>query len=458
MGMCSYTWKELDEEKGEFTRKRCPEERWEGSDKFCVFHDSSTDKDIEFFKQKMEGKTDCNFRGYFFPGRWSFRNKKFRENSNFRGATFKGTSDFSGATFKNVDFRGATFKDVDFRKTSFQGNADFRGATFKDAYFSGVTFKGNVIFRGATFKDADFSGVTFQNADFSGVTFKGTADFRGVTFKGTADFRGVTFKGTADFRGVTFKGTAYFRDVTFQNADFRGVTFQDADFRGATFHRKLELFLENVKRIDLRYTEFLFRSFITADLTNALFHRAFLENVAFIDCTWPRNYIIYEEGHMKDKMIYLSFNKLEAIYRDLKQNMQRHGDYTTAGELFYREMEMKRKGTSKMRERGGLTLYKLLAGYGERYWNIATVSVSIILMFALLYGTTDCLQYSIENPRLHKEIIDVVYFSFVTFTTLGLGDITPLTSLGKILICCEAIVGAFMIAVFVVVFVRKMAR
>ena len=61
------------------------------------------------------------------------------------------------------------------------------------------------------------------------------------------------------------------------------------------------------------------------------------------------------------------------------------------------------------------------------------------------------------KPFLYQEIIDVVYFSLVTFTTLGLGDIRPLTNLGKALICLEAVMGAFMIAVFVVVFVRKMA-
>ena len=161
---------------------------------------------------------------------------------------------------------------------------------------------------------------------------------------------------------------------------------------------------------------------------------------------------------MKDENIDISYNELETIYRDLKQNMQDHGDYSKAGEFYYREMEMRRKGAEKIKDRIGLKVYKFLAGYGENYWNTAAVSGSIILIFALLYGIFDCLQYSIENPCLYQEIIDVVYFSFVTFTTLGLGDITPLTTFGKVLICLEAVIGAFMIALFVVVFVRKMAR
>jgi hypothetical protein len=146
------------------------------------------------------------------------------------------------------------------------------------------------------------------------------------------------------------------------------------------------------------------------------------------------------------------------LNRNLKQNTQSHGDYARAGEFYYREMEMRRKSATRTREGVGLEAYKHLAGYGERYWNTAVVSASIVFIFAFLYGALDCLHYSAENPSLQQKIIDAIYFSFVTFTTLGLGDIAPTTTPGKVLICVEAVIGAFMIAVFVVVFVRKMAR
>ena len=306
-------------------------------------------------------------------------------------------------------------------------------------------------------EEHSFIGYYFsENWDFSGKEFKIDVDFRGATFQGT-NFWGASFQGTASFWGASFQN-AYFEEATFQDANFRGATFQDANFRGATFHKKVELILKNNEKMDLRYTEFLSKNYITANLSKTLFHRASIENVTFVDCVWPDNYEIYEEKNMKDENINLTFNELETIYRNLKQNMRNHGDYSKAGELYYREIEMKRKGASKIKERIGLTVYKYLAGYGERYWNTAAVSGCVIFFFAFLYGITDCLQYSVQNPCLYQEIIDVVYFSFVTFTTLGLGDITPLTTLGKVLICLEAVIGAFMIAVFVVVFVRKMAR
>jgi len=59
---------------------------------------------------------------------------------------------------------------------------------------------------------------------------------------------------------------------------------------------------------------------------------------------------------------------------------------------------------------------------------------------------------------IFQQIKSSVYFSFVTFTTLGLGDIHPENDWGRTLICCEAVIGAFLIALFVVVFARKMMR
>jgi len=50
-----------------------------------------------------------------------------------------------------------------------------------------------------------------------------------------------------------------------------------------------------------------------------------------------------------------------------------------------------------------------------------------------------------------------LYYSVVTFTTLGYGDITPI-GLSRLVAAVEAFTGSFTIALFVVVFVKKMTR
>ncbi len=50
-----------------------------------------------------------------------------------------------------------------------------------------------------------------------------------------------------------------------------------------------------------------------------------------------------------------------------------------------------------------------------------------------------------------------IYFSVVTFTTLGYGDISP-HGFARFIAAFEAFMGSFTMALFVVVFVKKMTR
>ena len=201
-----------------------------------------------------------------------------------------------------------------------------------------------------------------------------------------------------------------------------------------------------------------------------------MQNTAFVDCTWPNDYIIYEEKHMNDKDIDLSFNQLETIYRDLKQTIQNHGDYTTAGEFYYREMEMRRKGAT-MKNRIWLTVYRALAGYGEKPGWVVRNSLIIILLGAVLFFFSGVARVGADiPPESSPYIIDYsinsldfcwnmvpdfyycFYYSVVTFTTLGYGDIHPVGYYSHAIAFSEAFIGAFFMALFVVVFTRKMMR
>ena len=53
------------------------------------------------------------------------------------------------------------------------------------------------------------------------------------------------------------------------------------------------------------------------------------------------------------------------------------------------------------------------------------------------------------------EFLEALYFSVVTFTSLGYGDISPL-GISRFFAASEALLGVFMISLFVVVFTRKM--
>jgi len=56
---------------------------------------------------------------------------------------------------------------------------------------------------------------------------------------------------------------------------------------------------------------------------------------------------------------------------------------------------------------------------------------------------------NISNDHWYNNVSHVVYFSFVTLTTLGYGDVTPALPIAKFFAYTEAIMGLFYIAVMV---------
>ena len=86
---------------------------------------------------------------------------------------------------------------------------------------------------------------------------------------------------------------------------------------------------------------------------------------------------------------------------------------------------------------------------------VGVICVYLLLgsLWAMLYATVE-----IAMPGSFRGIADVssadydniwVYFSFVTLTTLGYGDITPINGTARVLVYAEAVFGIFYMAVLV---------
>ena len=72
------------------------------------------------------------------------------------------------------------------------------------------------------------------------------------------------------------------------------------------------------------------------------------------------------------------------------------------------------------------------------------------LLFCLIYLNSDTAFNGIEDNLAWYIILpEFVYFSFVTLTTLGYGDISPVQPLAKFMVYIEAIIGQFYLAILV---------
>jgi voltage-gated potassium channel len=89
--------------------------------------------------------------------------------------------------------------------------------------------------------------------------------------------------------------------------------------------------------------------------------------------------------------------------------------------------------------------------------NIVVGSVALYLLIGLIFSIcyTILLEFSpeafngIEAGLWFDNLPSTSYFSFVTLTTLGFGDISPATPIAQVIVMLEAVTGMFYLAVIV---------
>ena len=72
---------------------------------------------------------------------------------------------------------------------------------------------------------------------------------------------------------------------------------------------------------------------------------------------------------------------------------------------------------------------------------VATLVALIILGFALLYWPHLPASFNVQEKAQSARGIEAIYFSGITFTTLGYGDITPRSTPMRLLALSEALTG-----------------
>lgn len=92
-----------------------------------------------------------------------------------------------------------------------------------------------------------------------------------------------------------------------------------------------------------------------------------------------------------------------------------------------------------------------------KYWRSAAVLASfsaiINILFAILY-----IALSSHFKGLSSNFLESLYFSVVTFTTLGYGDVTPCDDLGRILVILEVVIGYITLGSFLFILGQKVSQ
>jgi len=220
---------------------------------------------------------------------------------------------------------------------------------------------------------------------------------------------------------------SFLKDADLQYAELIGTNLQGADLEDA-----------NLQGTDLRGADLSKVSLFGAQISR----ETKLENVY-----WGSKYILGEE---EDE----DFQEATQVYRQLKQWHTEAGMYDIAGRFYYREMEARRKARNWRREpflKLWSSAMRLLCGYGEGVGFVVAWGVAIVFGLAAAYYFLGTLK--------PETFANSLYYSTVSFTAVGYGSWAPKPEgWAKGMGAAEAVIGVFMMALFLVTFTRKMTR
>lgn len=354
---------------------------------------------------------------------------------------------FSGWYLRGADLSSANLSGVDLT------SADLRGADLTSANL-----------RGADLTDADLVGATLSSANLR------NADLTGADLRMADLTRTVLFE--ADLEGANFQWgnltEAVLDDATASDADFTDADLSDAQLHGTT----------------ARNAAFVRANLSRANLFDAEFREARLYGAVLADAQVNKETSFggyYRSEDAVDEEDTTSTERARWVYRQLEQLARQNALQDEADEYYVTRKDIQRR---EYFEGPGLgnkycwlkaTTAYLVSGYGNNPRRVVGFSVLTILAFSLVFSFLGGVQFhtpqnsevfafsstsfiELTLPDWVEILLKNAYFSMVTFTTLGYGDLRPTTFTVQLLAGLESLFGTLLMALLIFVLGRRTTR
>lgn len=372
---------------------------------YCIFHSTEIEGkknqfNDEFWKEYETGKTNdkFDFIGFVFPDRFNLKEADLN-GAFLQGAILPG-ADLQDAKLKGANLRNANLEGVNLQKAFFM-EANLQGANLKRANLREADLRGSILIE-IDLKEAKLQGARLQDANFKGANLK------------EADLKGTILLGS-NLKEVKLQG-ANIQKADLEKADLQGAQLQKTNIQGAKLQgsnlREADLSFANLKRADLR--------------------KSVLKNTTFRNVKLNRQTkcLGIDVTQAKGSPRFVRFAKDQEYLEELRES-------TNFGKFVY-------------------WAWFILADCGRSLWPWALWSLFFAVAFACIFCCMGPAAFEID--KLSYSFITMLYYSVVTFTTLGFGDIIPKTTGASIVVMAEVIVGYVMLGGLISIFANKLAR
>jgi hypothetical protein len=282
-------------------------------------------------------------------------------------------------------------------------NANLAKADLKKANLSFTNFK-NANFAFANLESAIFSFANFEGVNFSAAHLE-NAYLEDANLIG-ARLSGANLK-NAILANSNLKN-AYLVDAHLEGTILNAVNFKNANLSSVTFDQKIMWKLAKATRFSLKKL-------------------------------WNQRYDILLDTTIRCKGVNAATCYGSQQFK-----------------LFLQDQDFLEEFLEKKWGRKIFFIWWLFADCGRSLGRWAGWSLVLALLFAFLFWLLG--SNSFDTQHLKFNFLTMFYYSIVTFTTLGFGDIIPKTTTAAMCVTVEVILGYVMLGGLITIFASKLAR
>ena len=290
-------------------------------------------------------------------------------------------------------------------------------------------------FAGQDLRDQDFTGADLRNAQLSG------ADLRACSLRG-ADLTGAKLVGArldgADLTDciaddAVFGGANLTEAILFgahlHNASFSGADLREADLRAAT--------LDHARLVDADLTDaWVSEATVThADLTGSIVTGAHFRGTDFSHSSLRQLTGFHRADWIGVSTMDIDFSGAYLLRREIMD------------QNYLYEFQNRDKKHAAL-----YVVWKATSDCGRSLVRWGAMTMMVALIFAVLYTVVE-IDYGPNETTLSP-----LYFSVVTITTLGYGDVLPTSTVAQILVMFQVAIGYMMLGGVLSIFATRMGR